>query len=164
MIYDIDFRKFARGLLPTALRGQTLKLLLGVLLKPFESLRDRFIVYKRDKEWYLKYNCTANPDDGSGMQQMLNDYFADLKAVNSCTDDILVETQYSGNEVMLYPANQHNPVMTPVVITDISTWNAYPFVVKIPVVLQNAIDENQVRRLVNIFKLYGTQFSIEYYS
>lgn len=164
MIYDIDIIKFAQGLLPTALRGNGTKLFFRFLLNPFVLLHKRFLDYKQKKEWYLKYNCTANPDDGSGMQQMLNDYFADLKAVNSCTDDILVETQYSGNEVMLYPANQHNPVMTPVVITDISTWNAYPFVVKIPVVLQNAIDENQVRRLVNIFKLYGTQFSIEYYS
>lgn len=164
MIYDIDFRKFARGLLPTALRGDTMNLFLGILANPFVLLHTRFLDYKRDKEWYLNYNCTACPGDGRGMQQMLNDYFADLKAVNSCTDDILVETQYSGNEVMLYTADQHNPVMMPVVITDISTWNAYPFVVKIPVVLQNAIDENQVRRLVNIFKLYGTQFSIEYYS
>ena len=164
MIYDIDLEKFAHGLLPTALRGQTLKLLLGVLLKPFESLRDRFIVYKRDKEWYLNYNCTAYPDDGHGMQQMLNDYFADLKTQHNCTADIKVETQYVGNEVVLYPEGYHNPVMTPVVITNVVTWNAYPFVVRIPSVLQNHIDEGQVIRLVNIFKLYGTSFSIEYYT
>lgn len=164
MIYDIDLEKFARGLLPTALRGENLKLLTYFLIDPLKSLYYQFVDFKQTREWYLKYNCTANPDDGNGMQQMLNDYFSDLKDQYSCTADITVETRYVGNEVVLYPANQSNLVMTPVVITDVVTWNAYPFIVRIPSVLQGHIDEKKVERLVNIFKLYGTSFSIEYYT
>lgn len=162
MEYDIDFGKFAGGLLPQALRGGVTRAFLNVLAHPFQELHTVFSLYREEKLWYLSHNWTAD-----SMQAMLNDFFAD--DIQSCgldpdTQPILVEDGVEGNEVLIYPAEKKLPVLTPVRLTLGSTWGARPFTVRIPQEMEGEIDVDAVKRLVNIFKLYGIGYRIEYYT
>lgn len=162
MEYDIDFGKFAGGLLPQALRGGVTRAFLNVLAHPFQELHTVFSLYREEKLWYLSDNWTAD-----SMQAMLNDFFAD--DIQSCgldpdTQPILVVDGVEGNEVLIYPADRQLLVLTPVGLTLGSTWGARPFTVRIPHEMEGEIDEDIVKRLVNIFKLYGIGYRIEYYT
>lgn len=162
MEYDINFRKFAIGLLPQALRGIVTRAFIEVLARPFKEIHIVFSLYRAEKLWYMGYNWTAD-----SMQAMLNDFFAD--DIEDCGLDpemqpILVEDGVEGNEVLIYPAGRFLPVLTPVRLTLGSTWGARPFTVRIPHEMEGEIDEGVVKRLVNIFKLYGIGYRIEYYT
>ena len=157
--YNIDFRKFAKGLLPQALRGTTLLAFMEVLMRPFREIHTDFTLYREEKLWYLNYNCTA-----SSLEAMLNDFFRDDIAACGLDPDaqpIKVVDGVEGNEVLIRPAANRLPVvLKPVVrLTLGSTWGARPFIVRIPNVMHDpdneySIDEGRVRRLVNILKLY----------
>ena len=162
MEYDIDFWKFAGGLLPQALRGGVTRAFMEVLAWPFKEIHTVFSLYLEEKLWYLSHNWTAD-----SMQAMLNEFFAD--DIEDCgldpdTQPILVEDGVEGNEVLIYPADRHLLVLTPVRLTLGSTWGARPFTVRIPQEMEGEIDEEVVKRLVNIFKLYGIGYRIEYYT
>lgn len=162
MEYDIDFWKFAGGLLPQALRGGVTRAFMEVLAWPFKEIHTVFSLYREEKLWYLSHNWTAD-----SMQAMLNEFFAD--DIEDCgldpdTQPILVEDGVEGNEVLIYPADRHLLVLTPVRLTLGRTWGARPFTVRIPQEMEGEIDEEVVKRLVNIFKLYGIGYRIEYYT
>ena len=162
MEYDIDFRKFAGGLLPQALRGSVTRAFMEVLARPFKDIHTVFSLYREEKLWYLSHNWTAD-----SMQAMLNEFFAD--DIETCgldpdTQPILVEDGVEGNEVLIYPAERKLLVLMPVRLTLGSTWGARPFTVRIPQEMEGEIDEEVVKRLVNIFKLYGIGYRIEYYT
>jgi hypothetical protein len=105
------------------------------------------------------------------MQAMLNEYFEDLledEGFDPYPEDpseipIKVEDGVEGNEVLVYPAAIQIFQLTPIRLTAGSTWGARPFVVLIPDALEGIIDEDRVRGLVNIFKLYGIGYRIVYY-
>lgn len=167
--YNIDFGKFAKGLLPQALRGTTLLAFMEVLVRPFREIHTDFTLYREEKLWYLNYNCTA-----ASLQEMLNDYFHESLSSggfdpypdNPANAPIQVVDGVEGNEVLVYPAASHLPVMlNPVVRLTLGiTWGARPFIVRIPDEMRGSIDEERVSRLVNIFKLYGIGYRIEYYT
>lgn len=162
MEYDIDFEKFAGGLLPQALRGSVTRAFFNVLAHPFQEVHTVFSLNREEKLWYLSHNWTAD-----SMQAMLNEFFAD--DIRTCgldpdTQPILVVDGVEGNEVLIYPADRQLLVLTPVRLTLGSTWGARPFTVRIPQEMEGEIDEEVVKRLVNIFKLYGIGYRIEYYT
>ncbi|MBR0076966.1 MAG: hypothetical protein IJP72_01045 [Bacteroidales bacterium] len=169
MSYEINFREMVRRLLPSALRGESTAAFFSVLAHPFQELHTAFedyIVGEHGKRWYLSHNWTAD-----SMQAMLNEYFEDL-LVNEGFDPypedpteipIKVEDGVEGNEVLVYPAAIQIFQLTPIRLTAGSTWGERPFVVLIPNALEGIIDEDRVRGLVNIFKLYGIGFRIVYY-
>lgn len=165
--YNIDFRKFAKGLLPQALRGTALLTFIEVLARPFNEIHSAFDQYREDKLWYLNYNCTA-----ASLEAMLNNAFSgELEAQGFAPDDpdeppIRVVDGVEGNEVLLYPAASHLPVIiNPVVrLTLGSTWGARPFIVRIPSAMDGHLDMVKLHRLVHIFKLYGIGYSIEWYT
>lgn len=162
--YNINFGKFAKGLLPQALRGTTLLAFIEVLVRPFREIHTDFTLYREEKLWYLNYNCTA-----ASLQEMLNDFFYDdIVGCELDPDDQPIEVidGVEGNEILVYPADNHLPVMlNPVVRLTLGiTWGSRPFIVRIPDEMRGSIDEERVSRLVNIFKLYGTGYRIEYYT
>ena len=173
MSYEINFREMVRRLLPSALRGESTAAFFSVLAHPFHELHTDFEDYamgRYGKRWFLSHNWTAD-----SMQTMLNEYFEDV-LVNEGFDPypedpteipIKVEDGVEGNEVLVYPAAIPPPLVMsnpdPIRLTAGSTWGARPFVVLIPNALEGIIDEDRVRGLVNIFKLYGIGFRIVYY-
>lgn len=159
-IYDVNFRKFAGGLLPGVLRGTVLYWVL-VLIQPFKSLHHRFMQYREDKLRALRYDATT-----VRLEAMLNDYLHNELAVLANGGRILVEDGAAVQQCMVYPEAEHLPVMVGTVnITDSSLWGAVPFVVKIPAALQGNQDVwNRVDRLVRRYKLLGTKHTIEYYT
>lgn len=172
--YNINFGKFAKGLLPQALRGTTLLAFIEVLVRPFREIHTDFTLYREEKLWYLNYNCTA-----ASLQEMLNDYFHESLSSggfdpypdNPANAPIQVVDGVEGNEVLVYQAASHLPVkLNPVVRLTLGiTWGARPFIVRIPAQMHDpdndySIDEGKVRRVVNIFKLYGIGYSIEWYT
>ena len=148
-IYDVNFRKFAGGLLPGVLRGTVLDWVL-VLIQPFKSLHHRFMQYREDKLRALRYDATT-----VRLEAMLNDYL----------HNELVEDGAAVLPCVVYSELEHLPVMVGMqIIHSYTAWGAVPFVVKIPAVLQGNQDVwNRVDRLVRRYKLLGTKHTIEYY-
>ena len=169
MEYDINFRKFAIGLLPQALRGIVTRTFIEVLAHPFQELHTVFSLYRAEKMWYMGYNWTAD-----SMQAMLNDYFHESLSSggfdpypdNPANAPIQVVDGVEGNEVLVYPAASHLPVkLNPVVRLTLGiTWGARPFIVRIPSAMDGHLDMVKLHRLVHIFKLYGIGYSIEWYT
>ena len=159
-IYDVNFRKFAGGLLPGVLRGTVLDWVL-VLIQPFKSLHHRFMQYREDKLRALRYDATT-----VRLEAMLNDYLHNELAVLANGGRILVEDGAAVQQWIVYPEAEHLPVMVGMqIIHSYTAWGAVPFVVKIPVALQGNQDVwNRVDRLVRRYKLLGTKHTIEYYT
>lgn len=155
----MDFGKFIGGLLPQALRG-TVRTWTEVLCQPFKSLHHRFLQYRKDKLWALKYNAQT-----VSLEAMLNDYFHDTLAVNAPGRHIEVEDGSATPSLFVYPDNEHLPVMVGfVTVTSSTLWGAVPFEVRIPVELQGDQDTlDRVERLVQRYKLLGTKHVIVYY-
>lgn len=158
-IYDVNFRKFAGGWLPGALRGAVLEWVM-VLIQPFRSLHARFMAYREEKLVALRYDATT-----VRMEAMLNYYLRDELAVFAPNERIIVEDGTAVQPCVVYPEAEHLPVMVGMVtITSCSVWGAVPFVVKIPAALEGNRDVwNRVDRLVRRYKLLGTKHMIEYY-
>lgn len=158
-IYDVNFRKFAGGLLPGVLRGTVLDWVL-VLIQPFKSLHHRFMQYHEDKLRALRYDATT-----VRLEAMLNDYLHNELAVLANGGRILVEDGAAVQQCIVYPEAEHLPVMVGMqIIHSYTAWGAVPFVVKIPAALQGNQDVwNRVDRLVRRYKLLGTKHTIEYY-
>lgn len=158
--YDVNFRRFVGGWLPNALRGAVRELAM-VLTQPFRSLHARFTAYRAEKQRALQYNATT-----VRLEAMLNDYLHDELAVNANGRRILVEDGAAVQPCLVYPEQEHLPVMVGMVtITSFTVWGAVPFVVKIPSELEGNQDVwNRVDRLVKRYKLLGTKHRIEYYT
>lgn len=158
--YNVDFSKFIGGWLPQALRG-TVRVWAEVLCQPFKSLHHRFLQYREEKLWALKYNAQT-----VSLEAMLNDYFHDTLAVHANGRRIVVEDGNAVPSLMVYGEPEHLPVMVGMVtVTSASLWGAVPFEVRIPVELQgdqSVLD--QTERLVQRYKLLGTKHVIVYYS
>lgn len=157
--YDVDMKKFAGGWLPGALRGAVLEWVL-VLIQPFRSLHARFMAFRKEKLRALAYDATM-----VRMEAMLNDYLHDELAVNANGARILVRDGNAVNPMLVYPMEEHLPVMVGMqLIYPSALWGAVPFVVKIPAALEGDRDVwNRVDRLVKRYKLLGTKHTIEYY-
>lgn len=158
--YDVDFRKFAGGWMPGALRGAVLEWVL-VLLQPFRSLHARFMAYREEKLRALQYDATV-----VRMEAMLNYYLRDELAEYAGGGRIIVEDGDAVLPLLVYPETEHLPVMVGMqLIYSYSVWGAVPFVVKIPAALEGNRDVwNRVDRLVRRYKLFGTKHTIVYYS
>lgn len=157
--YNVDFGKFIGGLLPQALRG-TVRTWTEVLCQPFKSLHHRFLQYRKDKLWALKYNAQT-----VSLEAMLNDCFHDTLAVHAPNRRIEVEDGNAIPSLFVYPDAEHLPVMVGfVTVTSSALWGAVPFEVRIPVELhgdQSVLDRTE--RLVQRYKLLGTKHVIVYY-
>ena len=152
-------KKFVGGWLPGALRGAVLEWVL-VLIQPFQSLHARFMVFRKEKLRALAYDATM-----VRMEAMLNDYLHDELAMNAGGARILVRDGDAVLPLLVYPMNEHLPVMVGMqLIYSSALWGAVPFVVKIPAALEGDRDVwNRVDRLVQRYKLLGTKHTIEYY-
>lgn len=157
--YNVDLGKFVGGLLPQALRG-TVRVWAEVLCQPFKSLHHRFLQYREERLWALKYNAQA-----VSLEAMLNDWFHDILAANAGGRRILIEDGQSVSALLVYPDNEHQPVMVGMVpVAPAAIWGAVPFQVKIPVEMQGDRNMlNQAERLVQRYKLLGTKHEIVYY-
>ncbi len=158
-IYDVNFRRFAGGWLPGALRGAVLEWVM-VLIQPFRSLHARFLDYRREKLIALQYNATV-----VRMEAMLNYYLHDELAAYANNGRIIVEDGASIQPLLVYLEAEHLPVMVGMqMVYPYAMCGAASFVVKIPAALQGDQDVwNRVDRLVQRYKLLGTQHTIEYY-
>lgn len=155
----MDFGSFIGGLLPQALRG-TVRTWTEVLCQPFKSLHHRFMQYRQEKLWALKYNAQT-----VSLEAMLNDYFHDVLAVHAPGKRIEVEDGDPTPSLFVYPEAEHLPVKVGfVMVTSSALWGGVPFEVRIPVELQgdqSVLD--QTERLVQRYKLLGTKHVIVYY-
>lgn len=155
----MDFGKFIGGLLPQALRG-TVRAWTETLCQPFKSLHHRFMQYRQEKLWVLKYNAQT-----VSLEAMLNDRFRDILAARANERRIIVEDGDAVPDLMVFPNNDWKPVMVGMVtVTSSSLWGAVPFEVRIPVELhgdQSVLDRTE--RLVQRYKLLGTRYVIVYY-
>lgn len=164
-MYNVNFKKFARSLLPFSMRGDdtsSAKLihLLDVLTHPFRVLHHRFMEFRSRSLWKLSYNACVG-----SMQAMLNDRFADDVALRASGNPILVEDGEQVQELVLNPKLDETPMVLGITeVTSHTAWGAVPFVVKIPSELagDNKI-LNAIERLVKLHKFAGTKYSTTYY-
>ena len=157
-IYDVNFRRFAGGWLPGALRGAVLEWVM-VLIQPFRSLHARFMAYREEKLLALRYDATT-----VRLEAMLNYYLRDELAEFAPNDRIIVEDGAAVQPCIVYPEPEQQPVVVGMqTIHSHTAWGAVPFVVKIPAALKGNKDVwNRVDRLVQRYKLLGTKHTIEY--
>ena len=155
----MDFGKFIGGLMPQALRG-TVRVWVEVLCHPFKCLHHRFMQYRQEKLWALKYNAQT-----VSLEAMLNNRFRDILAARANEKRIVVEDGGEVQDLMVFQNNDWKPVMVGMVtVTSSTLWGVVPFEVRIPVELQgdqSVLDRTE--RLVQRYKLLGTRYVIVYY-
>lgn len=158
-MFNVDWKKFATGLLPFTLRG-SVKELLYALLHPVKALHHIFSDFREESLWRMKYNACVG-----SMQAMLNDRFADELAISAPNRIIMIEDGDAVPAVLVYPEAEHQPVMVgTVMLTSHTTWGAVPFLVKIPEELEGNTDlYYAVEALVRQYRLLGTKYRIVYY-
>jgi len=161
-MFNLDFERFVSRLLPSALNGVVIRAFFCVLASPFKLVYENFMNFRNLKLWYLNYDCTKEK-----LEDMLNAYFHDLLASYGCEGLILIEDGTDGNEILLYQKAIQLPGIVssmPVLITRNYTWGNRPFVVKVPEDVRSDINIDRLKRLVNIFKLYGISYTVTYYN
>lgn len=154
-MYDIDFRKLVFSLLPFSLRGSVGEFVC-VLAGPFKSLHSRFASHTSDPglmPWLLDYDCGVE-----SMEKMLNDCFDDEDR------RIYVEEASETPSRLVYEEAEHSPLMLATVISSHYTWQAEPFVIRVPSDIYDVAGKTDaIRHLVDSLKLYGMKYRIETY-
>lgn len=156
-MYSVNWRRFAIGLLPLAMRG-SVKELCSVLTEPVRVLHHRFTVLREDGTWRLDYNCCTG-----SLQAMLNDRYSDV--LQQVGRPILIEDGAAVRELMVYRNSDYRPLMVGChTVLSHTEWSAAPFLVKVPVELEN--NTNLILRIeayVKQYKMAGTKYVIEFY-
>lgn len=145
-LYNIDFQKIIKGLLPIALRS--LQVLAEVLASPFIAIKTRIYSYRLEKLAAMGYNA-QHPN----LQRLLNDKYDDTDRRIRVYDNTAIVP------IVVYPDNEINPVSIPVVLYPQLRYSYMGFIVEIP---QNlSVDtRQQIIKTVNIYKFTGTYYQI----
>lgn len=153
--FQVDFKKLAILLLPTMLRKPVLGSLVQLVISPVSSIHTRFLSYRKDNLYRLQHNGQV-----CYLQAALNDKFdpIDKRIVITDADVVEVGFIYWREEERLEGVPMRLDGAYIVSSRGYSGVDGFDFIVKVPAEIMN--NEQQIRALVNVFKLAGKQFDI----
>ena len=150
-------------LVPDALRKCRLTLLLQALLMPMKYVYEKFLTFKKDKDYRLDHNgqvfslrniireyCgdeRCDITDGEYVNEIMMPYDAEGRLVN-----YQVHVPYDGNV---------NPQVN-VTYAGLGQIRQNDFIVRLPKELQGDIDEAGLRSMIDGYKIAGKEYEIVY--
>ena len=159
--YDVNFKRLALLLLPTFLRRPLLGAVVYAAVSPLQGLHTRFVLWMRNTNYRIQHNGQV-----CHLRAVLNDRFDPIERRITITEDaenvghIVLPHRDSGDGLRL-PARGSGRV----VILNRRGYggvNGNDFWVNLPVALYGKADAEQVKAVVNTYKLASKRFSINY--
>lgn len=158
-IFQTDFKRLLQQLLPTFLRKPLIKAFISAISSAINALRNRFNL-NRDRNLY---NLSITPQV-CYLEKVLNDKFdftqrriyinnGDWRAAVS------VFLVAENNPVALYLTSENQPI--PLYLQTENGYISESFMINVPTELQPS--EQDLRGIVNLFKLAGKVYSINYF-
>lgn len=159
--YDVEYKKLAVLLLPMCLRLRTLIALLSVLVTPLQWLSERFAEYRRQKDRRLSHNGQV-----CYLRGLLNDLYDPVARRIRVLDNESIETgviiQQRAYNVTGRVSPRSSGKALRVFRRGWEATGAVGFKVEIPEELSTTINEQELRAVVNEYKLAGTRYFVSY--
>lgn len=151
--YDINFNRLALAIVPLKLRQPLLMNFLYVLLTGVRKASAVFNTYREDTDYRLTHNGQV-----CYLRAVLNDRF-DLSQRRITIEDVA-----EGEGTILYRRELSRFLMTPVIINKrvFTGSDSVDFAVVVPVALRGAFVEEQMRALIDTYKLASKRYTIIY--
>lgn len=151
--YDINFNRLALAIVPLKLRQPLLMNFLYVLLTGVRKASAVFNTYREDTDYRLTHNGQV-----CYLRAVLNDRF-DLSQRRITIEDVA-----EGEGTILYRRELSRFLMTPVIINKraFTGSDSVDFAVVVPVALRGAFVEEQMRALIDTYKLTSKRYTIIY--
>lgn len=139
-------------LLPTALRRMIVAAFLFALAAPLTVLRDRFNLFRSEKETQMSYNAQV-----CHLRKMLNDKF------DAGSRRVYIEQRQNISHLFIHRREEERPVMLGRVMLNRRDAIEYDstFIVHVPQSLQPL--ENAMRAALNYYKLATRNYIIKYF-
>lgn len=156
-VYKINFNNLAAWLIPKPLRKTKFSIVVKACIYPLVSVYNSFLNYRDAKI----YQLTISPQV-CYLEKLLNDRY-DYTLRRIYIDDAIwhlptfIYKSAENKPVFGYKAAEGRPNY---LFTNGETGTALnDFVVHVPALI--AFDQNEMKSLINIFKLFGTQYTIQ---
>ena len=160
--YHIDFSRFVALLLPVSLRKQSFVALLDAIVTPVRVLYGDFLLFKTEKEYHLDHNGRV-----FSLEKVIRDFTGSTACYISdgeYIEEVFVPFNAAGelaNFQIQMPFNA-SPNIEIVFNSNGITGVNSSFVVHLPVELRNQIDEAELRRLIDMYRIAGKNYIILY--
>lgn len=151
--YDINFNRLALAIVPLKLRQPLLMNFLYVMLTGVRKAAAVFSTYREDTDYRLTHNGQV-----CYLRAVLNDRF------DWSQRRITIEDIAEGEGTILYRRELFRFLMTPVIINKraFTGSDSVDFAVVVPVALRGAFVEEQMRALIDTYKLASKRYTIIY--
>lgn len=151
--YDINYNRLALAIVPLKLRQSLLMNFLYVLLTGVRKASSVFSTYRENTDYRLTHNGQV-----CYLRDVLNDRF------DWSERRITIEDVAEGEGAILYRRELSRFLMTPVIINKraFTGSDAVDFAVVVPVALRGAFVEEQMRALIDTYKLASKRYTIIY--
>ncbi len=152
--YDLNIKKLAFSLLMFPLRSNTVKALIQVLCVAFYGVKARFNSYKNTCDTALSFNSQV-----VYIEAALNHYLAEhLSSRITVTDDVA-----TAEPIVVRVREEQKPVVTMFLIKARAYWGFRPFVVSVPIALEDNVDVmNRIHAIVQRYKFLGVKYVIKF--
>ena len=154
-VYDVSYKKLSLLLLPTFLRNPVMIALITACVTPIANLHARLIAYRDIKTYRLTHDGQV-----CYLRAVLNDKFDPEKRRITITDntdkDVGLTIHARRIEELIIPQGDGFIINR----RGFGGVNGYDFIVNIPV--DGNINEQELRALVNIYKLASIRYTINY--
>lgn len=165
-MFNINWWKLITTLLPFSMRGN-LREIIYVFTRPFRIIHHLFIYHISRTTNKLSYNCQYPQ-----LQRLLNDHFDAFNRRIRVKEGV-----NTVSEPIIYRASDYQPKIVGLLkVYPASRWGYMPFIVEIPytinmsgepaddvIILPEDDTVKQIRRMVEIYKLSGTKYTLTYY-
>lgn len=166
---------FANGLTPWFIRTPIFNGIRNAVMKPIDFIHDLLMAFKIDQRWILCHSSRI-----VDLEHFLNDYFSITYSTSSRDADIVsglivwiesanVITRFVYNKIeqrpkfYLYNKTEIPPKETTYLKNFSETLNSSSFIVWIPTSLSGGFSEDDLKSKIDLFKLAGKTYSIQYY-
>jgi hypothetical protein len=162
-IYNIDFNRLIKWLVPPLLRNTITLNWLKALISPISWLYNNLLLYKSD----VDYRIAITPQV-CYLEKVLNDTFDNLSRRIVILDNpdkgiILIYMDESGLPLMTHLEGSGHDSETPIIHDDSSFSGISDFIVSVPVQLAiTQAQEYRMKSILNTNKLVGKQYKIMY--
>lgn len=159
--YDVNIKRLALLLLPTFWRRPLFAAVVFAAVTPLQAVHMRFMRWKDDTDYRLRYNGQV-----CHLRAVLNDLFDPGERRITVTDNVenigsVVLHHRDAEQSLRFPARGSGRI----VILNRRGYggvNGYDFWVNLPLALYDKIDPEQVRAVVDTYKLASKRFSINF--
>lgn len=160
--YLIQFATLAKNLLPPFLRKSRMLDWLRALVRPIQSLNQRFMDFMNRIRYRMRFNGQV-----IYLQRILNDFYDPvLRRIYIGNGNPLGLPNFVYNRIegrRIFTRNRSEMLPTPFLRNRAEYSNAVDFVVWVPISILTADPENarRIRALVNQYRLAGRRFRVQ---